>query len=154
MNGLARLCVSILTCYGAGLLGSLFVSTGTWYASLAKPSFMPPDWLFAPVWLVLYACMAIALTLVWNKDEAAAEGRGWVPLFFAHLLLNASWTVFFFGFHAVLIALINILFLLPCITLLMVGAWDIDKRATYLLTPYLLWVLFATYLNASIWLAN
>jgi tryptophan-rich sensory protein len=77
-----------------------------------------------------------------------------VPLFFAHLLLNAAWTIFFFGFHAVLVALIDILILLCCIFLLICGAWEIDKRATYLLAPYFLWVLFATILNIAIWFLN
>ncbi len=156
MNRLTRLGVSVLICYGAGLLGTLFVSTGvgSWYDTLAKPFFMPPDWLFAPVWIVLYGCMALALTLVWQRDESAGGGGGWVPLFITHLLLNAAWTIFFFGFHAIFIALIDIALLTACIILLMVGAWQIDRRATYFLAPYLLWTLFATVLNGSIWLMN
>lgn len=156
MNWFARLCVSVLACYSAGFLGSLFVSvsTGGWYDALTKPFFNPPNWLFAPVWFVLYACMAAALMLIWNKAYANEAAAGWVRLFFAHLLLNAAWTIFFFGFHAIFIALITILILIACIALLMLGAWEIDKRATYLLAPYLLWVLFATLLNASIWFLN
>lgn len=156
MHKLARLGVALLASYSAGFLGALFVvdGVGGWYDMLDKPSFTPPDWLFAPVWLVLYGMMAIALTVMWDKDPDAAEVRGWVPLFFAHLLLNAAWTVFFFGFHALLIAFIDILILLCCILLLMCGAWKTDKRVTYLLAPYFVWVLFATILNGTIWLMN
>jgi len=156
MNWLARLGVAVLASYGAGFLGSLFITTGvgSWYDMLEKPFFQPPNWLFAPVWMVLYGLMAIAVTIIWSKDPLAAEIRGWVPLFFAHLLLNAAWTVFFFGFHAILVALITIIILFVCIFLLICGAWEIDRRAAYLLIPYLLWVLFATALNVAIWFLN
>ncbi|MEK7093488.1 MAG: TspO/MBR family protein [Patescibacteria group bacterium] len=156
MNWLARLGVAVLASYGAGFLGSLFITTdvGSWYDMLNKPFFQPPNWIFAPVWIVLYGLMAVAVTIIWNKDPLAAEVRGWVPLFFAHLLLNAAWTVFFFGFHAVLVALITIIILLCCIFFLICGAWEIDRRAAYLLIPYFLWVLFATVLNLAIWFLN
>jgi tryptophan-rich sensory protein len=156
MRSYVRVGLAILACYGAGLLASLFIdaSAGSWYASLAKPEFTPPNWVFAPVWFVLYGCMAAALALVWLKDPLADDGTGWVPMFFAHLLANIAWTVFFFGFHAVFIAFICILVLAVAVLLLMCGAWEIDKRASLLLFPYLLWVLFALALNLSIWLVN
>lgn len=156
MRSFVRLALSFLACYGAGFLGSLFVQDGvrTWYATIERPFFTPPDWVFAPVWLVLYACMALALFLVWEKDPLAEEGRGWVPLFFCHLLLNAAWSIFFFGFHAILIAFITIILLLWCIVMLIVGARDIDVRASWLLVPYAVWVLFATILNGAVWVLN
>jgi tryptophan-rich sensory protein len=148
--------VAILACYGAGLLGSIFVSadTAAWYQSLQKPFFTPPNWLFAPVWLVLFGLMAASLTIIWNKDPNAQDARGWVPLFFTHLLLNAAWTMFFFGLHALLISLIEIALLLAAIVILMCGAFEIDKRAGYLLIPYLLWVSFAALLNGALWYLN
>jgi len=148
--------VSILSCYAAGLLGALFVSAGvgTWYDALAKPWFYPPTWTFAPVWLVLYACMAAALYIVWSADPDASEAKGWVPLFFAHLCANACWTILFFGFHSVLIALIDMLCLLVAVALLLLGSWNIDRRATFFLAPYFAWVCFAAVLNASIWYLN
>lgn len=156
MRSTIRLIISFLSTYGAGFLGSIFVQDGvrTWYATIEKPFFTPPDWLFAPVWLTLYALMALALYIVWEKDPAAREMRGWVPLFFCHLLLNAGWSIFFFGFHALLISLIDIVVLLWCIALLIAGAWNIDRRASWLLVPYAMWVSFATILNTSIWLIN
>ena len=156
MSRLARLGVALLASYGAGLLGYIFVSTEStsWYDTLQKPFFTPPDWLFGIVWLVLYGCMAIALALMWEEDPDAGEVRGWVPLFFAHLLVNAAWTMFFFGFHAILIAFVDVLLLLACIILLICGAWKVDRRAAYLLSPYLAWVLFAAILNGAVWYLN
>lgn len=156
MRSYVRAGVSVLACYGAGFIGSLFVTAASlsWYDGIAKPFFNPPAWLFAPVWLVLYGCMACALALMWRADPSAKEGVGWVPLFFAHLLLNAAWTVFFFGFHAVFFALIDIVILLWCIVLLCFGAIAVDRRAAYFLLPYMLWVAYATILNASIWYLN
>jgi tryptophan-rich sensory protein len=156
MRSYVRVGIAVVSCYAAGFLGSLFVSnaTGSWYAGIAKPWFNPPSWAFAPVWLLLYALMATALCIIWSRDPYAKEMRGWVPLFFAHLLLNAMWTVFFFGLHAVFLAMVDIGLLLFSIFLLMMGAWEIDRRATYLLVPYFVWVSFATLLNVSIWYLN
>jgi translocator protein len=156
MGSLVRFGVSMLASYGAGFLATLFVQDGVrgWFAALEKPFFTPPDWLFGLVWFVLYGLMGLALYIVWENDPHAREMRGWVPLFFAHLLLNAAWAIFFFGFHALLIALIDIVLLLWCVIMLFVGAYEIDKRAAWLLVPYGLWVFFLTILNASIWLMN
>lgn len=156
MRALIRVPIAVLACYGAGLLGSIFVSTqmNGWYDALIKPSYMPEAWLFAPVWFVLYGLMAAALVIIWNKDPHAHEVRGWVPFFFAHLLLNAAWTIFFFGFNAVFVALIDIVILGLIICFLIAGAWEIDRRAAYLLSPYFAWVAFAAVLNASIWYLN
>jgi tryptophan-rich sensory protein len=156
MRSASRLGLSFLASYGAGFLGTIFVQDGvrSWYAILEKPWFAPPDWVFGPVWTVLYGCMAIALFLVWQKDPHARQMRGWVPLFFAHLLLNAAWSIFFFGFHAIFIAFVDIILLLWCIVLLTLGARDIDARAMWLMIPYGLWVAFATLLNGALWLMN
>lgn len=156
MRSSVRVGISILASYGAGFLASLFVQDGVrgWYASLEKPFFTPPDWVFAPVWFILYGLMAIALYLVWKKDPDANELHGWVPLFFCHLLLNAAWPMLFFGFRATFIALIEIMLLFWCVLMLTMGARDIDKRAMYLLIPYAAWILFTTILNAAIWLMN
>ena len=156
MRSFVRFGISAAACLSAGLLGSLFVTPASlqWIDALNKPSFYPPAWVFAPVWLVLYLSMALSLTLMWNNDPSAKEVRGWVPLFFAHLLVNASWTIFFFGYHAVFIALIDIFVLWWCILLLFCGAMNIERRASWLLVPYFLWVTFALVLNASVWYLN
>jgi|SRR3989344_2743111 len=156
MGSFSRASASIIASYSAGYVGSLFITTGagTWYDALIKPDFLPPGSVFLPGWLVLYGLMAAALYIIWSRDPNAREWTGWVPLFFAHLLLNVGWVVFFFGFHAVFIAFVDIVALAFSILILISGAWAIDKRAAFLLIPYLLWVLFATALNAAIWYLN
>ncbi len=156
MRSYVRVGVAVLASYGAGFLGSIFITAGVaaWYAELAKPWFQPPAWVFAPVWLILYALMASALVIIWSRDPHAEEVRGWVPLYFAHLMLNAAWTIFFFGFHAILVAFVDVLLLLFSVMLLLFGAWEIDRRAAYLLMPYFAWVAFATVLNGAIWYLN
>ena len=148
--------LAFLVCYGAGFIGSFFVDAGagSWYASLEKPFFTPPASVFAPVWLVLYGLMATALSIVWIKDPNAEDMTGWVPIFFIHLVANMAWTIFFFGFHTVFIALIDIFILVCMVLLLLCAAWRIDRRASYLLLPYLTWVLFALLLNITIWVMN
>src|SRR3989338_7397367 len=153
MGSLWRAPARLISSCSWGYVVSLFITTcaGTWYDALINPDFLPPGSVFLPVWLVLYGLMAAALYIIWSRDPNAREWMGWVPLFFAHLLLNVGWVVLFFGFHAVFIAFVDIVALAFSILILISGAWAIDKRAAFLLIPYLLWVLFSTALNASIW---
>lgn len=156
MYRVTRIGISLLACFGAGFLGTLFVSSGvgTWYDALQKPWFNPPAWTFGLVWILLYASMATALAIVWENDPHVKEFSGWVPLFLVHLLLNAAWIIFFFGYHAIFIALVDIILLASCVLLLTFGAREIDKRAFYLMLPYFVWVLFVALLNISIWYLN
>lgn len=156
MRSFVRLGLSLLACYGAGFLSALFVRSGSglWYDELVKPAFTPDKLMIPLVWLVVYGLMAIALWIVWEEDPLIKEMRGWVPLFFAHLLINAAWAAFFFGFHAIFIALIDALILSFASFILIFGAYEIDKRAAYLLIPYAAWILFITYLNLQLWLLN
>ncbi len=156
MSPFIRVSVAVLASYGAGLVGFLFVDTHVsgWYATLVRPSFTPPDSVFAIVWLILYAFMAMALAIIWTRDPRISPTQGWVRFYFLQLLFNAAWTMFFFGLHAVLTAFVDILFLGFVLICLVVGAWEIDRRAAYLLLPYLAWVIFAGYLTLGIWLLN
>ena len=156
MRSYVRIVCSFIACFGAGALGSIFIDAGvgSWYAALDKPAFTPPAWLFPIVWFVIYALMSVALAIVWIKDPNAEDMSGWVPMFFAHLLANIAWIVFFFRLHVVLIAFIDILLLITAIIILICGALPIDRRASYLLMPYLAWVSYAAILNLSIWLMN
>lgn len=156
MRSYVRMGLSFLACYGAGFLGSLFVRSGSgaWYDALVKPALMSDKMTVIIVWLLVYGLMAVALWMVWEQDPLVEEMRGWVPLFFAHLLVNAAWPAFFFGFHAIFIALIDAIFLSFASLILLAGAWEIDKRAGYLLVPYALLLLFTTYLNLQVWLLN
>ena len=126
----------------------------SWYATLAKPALTPSDSVFLLVWLVLYALMATALAIIWTRDSEKHPTEGWVRFYFVQLLFNAAWTMFFFGLHAVFTAFIDILVLGFILLCLVAGACEIDRRAAYLLLPYLAWVIFAAYLNFGIWWLN
>ena len=155
-QNLFKLLVAIIICQLAGLLGSLFTTPAidTWYAEINKPSFNPPNWLFGPVWIILFLLMGIALYLVWQKglDKPVNKLAFW--LFIAHLFFNTLWSIVFFGQKNIGLALLDISFLWLFIIYLIFSFCNIDKRAAYLLVPYFLWVSFATLLNYSIWQLN
>lgn len=144
--------VSLALAYAAGFIGSLFTAPNidTWYATLAKPALNPPSWVFAPVWTVLYACMAVAAWRVYEYGERGPLRTFALFLYGVHLVLNALWSVVFFGFHDPYSALIVIALLLAHILGLTYLFFRLDRIAGYLFVPYLLWVSFATYLNISI----
>ncbi|MFD2563100.1 TspO/MBR family protein [Aquimarina rubra] len=153
---LLRIGIAVLLCLLIGFLSSIATQTSisTWYVTLEKPSFTPPNWLFAPVWTILYIMMGIAAGIVWSKGFY----HKWVKTALYHfgfqLLLNAAWSIFFFGMRNPLIALVDILALF--ILLLFTIRWFkvVNSTAAYLLIPYLIWVAFATALNFSIWQLN
>jgi benzodiazapine receptor len=144
-----RLLLSIVVCLSAGFIGSVFTfpSIPTWYASLVKPSFSPPNWIFGPVWTTLYILMGIAMYLVWQK-------KGSLKLFLVHLGFNAGWSIVFFGLRSILGGMAVIITLWGLIVYLTRAFYRIDKRAAYLLTPYLIWVSFASVLNFSLLILN
>jgi translocator protein len=134
-------------------LSALFVETGQWYANLNKPVGMPPDWLFGPVWSLLYCLIGIASYLAWLTAKEKKQTFP-VQLYIVHLGVNGFWTYLFFGLHDPGIALIDIVVLLILIILLIRTFYRIDKRAALLFLPYLLWVVYATFLNAAIIILN
>ena len=171
-----KLITSILICEMAGVIGSFFTAPAinTWYPELLKPSFNPPDWIFAPVWTILFLLMGISLYLVrekhWESDVQAKEDekRAWNPIsaklwkgewreenaifiFYIQLALNVLWSAIFFGLKSFDIAFIEILMLWFAILYTIVNFYRISKPAGYLLIPYILWVSFASVLNFSIW---
>lgn len=156
MSRTRRLTLSILLCLGAAAAGSLFTSSGisSWYASLARPRFAPPDWVFGPVWTILFILMGIAFFLVWEKIGKMPEAKPAAVLFLVHLGLNVLWSALFFGMRQLDIAFMEIMFLWGMIALLLTGFYKVDRRACYLLIPYFLWVTFATVLNQAFWLLN
>ena len=151
-----KLFFSFLIVFLTAFAGSFFTVSeiSTWYATLEKPAFNPPDWIFSPVWTALYILMAVALYLVWQKDFKDKKVRLALWLFIIHLFFNASWSIVFFGFQQIGLAFVNILVLLALIAILTKLFFKIDKRAGYLLIPYLVWVSFATILNYSLMLLN
>lgn len=145
----------VLVCFAvAGIAGAVTSDTvDTWYRTLDKPVFTPPDWVFAPVWTILYAAMAVAGWRVWRK-VGFAGGRTALTLFAVQLLLNGAWSILFFRAHAISLALADIVLLWLAILATTVVFWRIDRVAGVLFLPYLLWVGYAAALNAAIWLQN
>jgi len=148
---------ALLVCFGASGLGTVFVtydSLTNWYNKLQKPFITPPDWLFGPVWTILYLLMAISLFLVWNKGLEHPKVKLAIGLFLLQLALNAAWTPLFFGFHLIFLALIDIVLLFIAILVTLLLFKNISLSAGMLLLPYLLWVGYATILNGSICYLN
>lgn len=151
-----KLFVCIGVCELAGLAGSLVTRRAipTWYASLQKPSFRPPDWVFGPVWTILYLLMGIAVFLVLTKGFSQPAVRSAVVAFIVQLVLNAAWSFLFFGLRSPLLGLIDILLLWAAIVVTMYLFWGVSRPAAVLMVPYILWVSFAAVLNFSIWRRN
>jgi len=131
-------------------LAGMIAPPGDWYATLAKPEWNPPSWIFGPVWTVLYLMMAVAAWVVWKRD-------GWRrPLWFysGQLLLNAAWTPVFFAAHQIGLALVVISALWLAILGTLLAFWRVSKPAGWMLVPYLAWVSFAAFLNYTLWRMN
>lgn len=156
MKDLKKLFVSVVGAELVGLLGTpLTVSAiPTWYAFLNKPFFAPPNWIFGPVWTILYLMMGIAFYLIWKQgwknQKVAAAGK----FFLIQLGLNFLWSPVFFGLRAPLLGLIVITAMWLMIVLTMKKLYPLSRPAFYLLVPYLLWVSFAAVLNAAIVVLN
>ncbi|MFC1649559.1 TspO/MBR family protein [Patescibacteria group bacterium] len=140
----------------AGIVGSIFTTSeiAGWYVFLNKPSFNPPNWLFGPVWIILYTLMGISLYLVWSKGYKESNIKRAVNIFLVHLVVNSIWSIAFFGLHYLGIAFMVIINLWLMILYLIRLFYGINKNAAYLLIPYLIWVSFASLLNFSIWQLN
>lgn len=148
-----RLILCILVCLGAAGIGSLLTTTALspWYASLRKPSWTPPNWLFGPVWTILFIAMAIAAWLVWRKVGLTATP---MQLFLLQLLLNVAWSALFFRLRSPGLAFAEIVMLWFAILATSIEFWRTVPAAGWLLLPYLIWVSYATALNFSIWRLN
>jgi len=179
MKNAAKLIISILICELAGVFGSIFTTPAikSWYFFLEKPFFSPPNWVFAPVWTVLFLLMGISLYLVWAKNWASKvpvdrpERKSWNPvsaklwtgswkeenavaIFVLQLVLNILWSVIFFGLKSPGLAFFEILMLWFAILYTIINFYRISKSASFLLLPYILWVTFAAVLNLAVWMLN
>ncbi len=150
-----KLIASLLAPFIAGAVGAAATSPNItpWYASLAKPSLNPPANIFSIVWPILYLLMGISLYLVWSKGNEK-ETNLTVRFFWRHLLFNALWSVSFFALQSPFLGLVNIIVLDILVVILIGKFYKIEKKAGYLLAPYLVWILFATYLNFGVWYLN
>ena len=181
-NNLSKFLASIIICELAGVVGSFFTMPAIegWYASLNKPSFNPPNWIFGPVWTLIFTLMGVALYIVWKKkfkvEPSSAKASAWqrkawnpvsqklmsgswqkmnvILIFSLQLFLNILWSVIFFGFHQTGLAFFELLMLWVSIIYTIINFYRISKASAYLLLPYLLWVSFAAILNLSIWIIN
>ncbi len=142
----------LLLCFAASAVGALFMP-GKWYAALNKPAWNPPGWIFGPVWTVLYAMMAVAAWLVWQRGGFAVQRRP-LGLFLVQLALIALWTPLFFGLRQPGLAFAEIILLWLAILATLLAFRPVSRTAAWLFVPYLAWVSFAAMLNATLWRLN
>jgi len=151
-NKFVSLFLFLITTFSASFIGGIttFKFKEPWYSTLVKPSFNPPDWVFGPVWTILYILMAIAIWNVWIKSK----NINLVYLYFIHLFFNTTWSVVFFGFNQIELALINLIVLILFIVILFLKYKVISKLSAYLMIPYFLWCCFAFLLNLNLMILN
>lgn len=149
---LLGLVVSLVAAFSAAWFGARF-GPGDWYAGLAKPTWNPPNWIFGPVWTLLYTLMAVAAWRVWRKAGFKNAGPA-LALHAGQLLLNAAWSWLFFGLHRMDLAFAEILVLWAAILATALAFRRHDRVAAWLMAPYLAWVSFAAVLNFTLWRMN
>jgi tryptophan-rich sensory protein len=156
MQKTLKLWLAIIICLATGGLGSLFTTPAidSWYTTINHPSFNPPNWVFGPVWTLLFILMGIALFLVWREGLKKQDNKIFFIVFIIQLVINLAWSAFFFWLHNPLFAFIDLIILWLLILFLLIKAWGINKTAFWLLLPYILWVSFAGVLNYTIWQLN
>jgi tryptophan-rich sensory protein len=150
-----KLIISLFICQLAGIIGSIFTAPAvtTWYAVLNKPAFNPPDWIFAPVWIILYVLMGISFYIIWIKSSRQNFGFLF-SAFVLQLILNAFWNIIFFGLRFPLLAFIEIIVLWVMILICIFYFYPVSRASSYLLVPYIIWVTFAAVLNFAFWKMN
>jgi translocator protein len=154
-KNIVKLIASLAICISAGIIGSMFNSGSipTWYTSLKKPFFTPPNWVFSPVWAVMFILMGLGLYFLWtNLDKKGAKTA--LFWFSVQIVLNPLWSILFFGFKSILFAFIEVLFYWLAVFLLIFYSYKVSKKFAYLNIPYIIWVTFAAVLNFSILLLN
>ncbi|MFN3940280.1 MAG: TspO/MBR family protein [Chitinophagales bacterium] len=150
-----KLLFSVILCVLVGSASGLLIgdAINTWYAGLNKPAFNPPNWIFAPVWTVLYITMGVAFYFYQIAKTDRNKTKGYF-FFFVQLVLNFFWSILFFNLHAPGFAFAEILLLIIAIAATVYFFYPVSKNAALLLLPYLLWVCFAAWLNYSIMVLN
>ena len=156
MSNLVKLIICIVICQLAGVVGTIFRmdSIPTWYAALNKPLFAPPDWLFGPVWIMLYLMTGISLFIIWKEDLKNREVKTAFLIFILQLIISVIWSFVFFGIQSITGGLILIIILWLMVILAIIRFKSISRTAVILLIPYLLWVSYITLLNFSIYKLN
>lgn len=154
-NQILKLLTSLVLPLGLGSIAGLFTAKAVpeWFAALNRPSFSPPNWLFGPVWTTLYILLGISLFLIW-KQSPGKERNLAIFVFLLQMVLNFAWSFIFFYFNMIGFALIEIILLWISIVIMIVLFYKIKPMAAYINIPYLLWVTFATILNAGYYFLN
>ncbi len=152
-NKISSFVVLAIITYSASFVGGIvtYSSKEPWYSSLVKSNLNPPDWIFAPVWTTLYLFMTIAIWLAWHKNR---RNVNLIYYYLIHLLFNTTWSIVFFFFHNIFLALINLIILILFIIFLMLKYKKVSQLSYYLMIPYLLWCCYALILNLSLFILN
>ena len=147
------LLIFIVFAFGASAWSSLVTSLSKepWYSTIIKPTFTPPDWVFAPVWITLYLAMSVAIWLIWINPNRSTKA---IFIYFIHLFINGSWSLFFFGLHLILVSLIVIGIIIFFVIWLIKLYYPINKLGAFLMAPYLAWLSYAFVLNFYIFILN
>ncbi len=152
-NKISSFIVLAIVTYSASFIGGIvtYSSKEPWYSSLVKSNLNPPDWVFAPVWTTLYLFMTVAIWLAWHKNR---RNVNLIYYYLIHLLFNTTWSIVFFFFHNIFLALINLIILILFIIFLMLQYKKVSQLSYYLMIPYLLWCCYALILNLSLFVLN
>jgi tryptophan-rich sensory protein len=155
MRNAIKLITSITACNIAGVAGALATSPNTvWFNTINKPSFQPPNWVFGPVWTLLYTLMGIAIYQFWREGFNTPERKKALGIFILQFTLNTGWSFVFFGMQQIGWALVEIIILWFAIVWCIQIFYTQQKIAAWLMIPYLLWVSFALFLNFTLWQLN
>lgn len=154
-SNIVKLILSLIIPLSVGAVAGMFTSQAvpTWYASLNRPSFSPPNWVFGPVWTSLYILLGISFFLIWKESPSQQRNRA-IIVFASQMLLNFAWSFIFFYFNMIGIALLEIILLWVNIAVMIYIFYKLKPLAAYLNIPYLLWVSFATILNVGYYFLN
>ena len=152
-NKFLSLILFFIITFSASFIGGLVTISykEPWYSQLVKSSYNPPDWIFAPVWTTLYLMMTFAIWLFWLSKK---RDMNTIYIYFIHILFNATWSVIFFVFHNILLALINLMILIWLIVILILRYRRVNNISAYLMIPYLLWSCYALFLNLNLYILN
>ena len=152
-NKILSFVLFLIITYSASFIGGMATISfkEPWYSELVKSNFNPPDWIFAPVWTMLYFLMTLAIWFFWHSEK---RDMNTVYIYFIHILFNTTWSVVFFAYHSILLALINLMILLSLIIILILRFMRVNKTSAYLMIPYLLWSCYALFLNLNLYVLN
>jgi len=152
-NKILSFILFFLITFSASFIGGLTTITykEPWYSQLIKSNFNPPDWIFAPVWTTLYFMMTLAIWFFWHSKNRDINT---IYIYFIHLVFNTTWSIIFFAFHNILLALINLMILIGFIIILILKFKRVNNVSAYLMIPYLLWSCYALFLNFNLLILN